>query len=244
MRLGIECEEQTGECSKGEFEVHGPPRVQYLNFCTVIQPGESLGRSRRVVLTDDQKQMMLALNEQTRESKRQMKNEYGFTELPKSPLAVIPLSETGDAQLTGIMSRILRRLRATKGSMRQYFGDFESRKVHSDVGKRPATAAMNHSMGCISRTQFERCIFNLCQLSERFEQAELALLFRKYEKCGKHFVIHVFITPESLCTGTNDSATPAQENSITTDLCAMSSKPKPKLTENNAPSNLLGGQLR
>jgi hypothetical protein len=179
---------KTGDFSERIGEVHGPPRVQYLNFCVVIQPGESLGRSRRVVLTDDQKEMMRALNEQTTESSRPILMKEGHAQLPKSPLAVKPLAATGDAKMHSIIRRILRRLRSTRGSIREFFADFDSRIVKSDGSVRPTTATMNHSMGCVSRTQFERCMFNLCQLSEQFEEADLALLFWKYEKCGERFV--------------------------------------------------------
>ena len=107
--------------------------------------------------------------------------------LPSSPLAVNALAPSGDKRLRTIFSRILKRLRGSRASIREYFDDLEIRKfdpaMHSRA--RPTTPSLTKSIGCMSRTQFERCITNLCSSYEHFEEQDLAILFRKYEKNGE-----------------------------------------------------------
>ena len=67
--------------------------------------------------------------------------------------------------------------------MRQYFGDFDARKRSTTKDTR--TAGMNKGIGCLSRTQFERSMFNLFGLHEPLNEEDLAILFRKYEKSGE-----------------------------------------------------------
>ena len=55
---------ETGEFSERIGQVHGPRRIQYLNFCFVIQPGERVDQSRRVALTDEQRHVMQALDDE------------------------------------------------------------------------------------------------------------------------------------------------------------------------------------
>lgn len=175
----VYCVSNAGEFSERLGEVHGPPRVQYLNFCCVLQPGEALGRSRRVDLTVEQKQIMLELDQQ--EASQRTKSRR--SEMPSSPLSFNFLANSGNVRLKHIFSRVLRRLNDARASMLDYFADFDSRKITVDK-TRPTTANITKSMGCLSRTQYERSMFNLCKSNEQFEPEDLAILFRKYEKNG------------------------------------------------------------
>jgi hypothetical protein len=159
--------------------VHGPPRVQYLNFCSVLQPGEVLGRSRRVDLTIEQNQIMLALDRKD----ESLRTKSRRREMPSSPLSVNFLAVSGNVRLKHIFARVLRRLNDSRSTMIDYFADFDSRKAVV-VKARPTTANITKSMGCLSRTQYERSMFNLCKSNEHFEPQDLAILFRKYEKNG------------------------------------------------------------
>ena len=177
----------SGEFSERMGEVHGPPRVQYLNLCCVLQPGEVLGRSGRVCLTDEQKRILLELDKRKVNQQKKARPR----ELPSSPMSVNFLADSGNTNLKRIFARILTRLKDTRGSIHDYFTDFDSRKVVVEKA-RPTTANITKSRGCVSRTQYERCMHNLHKSSDRLNAEDLAVLFRKYEKKGE-FNYYVFV---------------------------------------------------
>merc|ERR1712166_803474 len=81
-----------------------------------------------------------------------------------------------------LIHRIIETISKDRISVRDFLGRLDQRG--GNVKGTPSTPNANHTMGCMSRSQYLRGIRN-CNIGMTFSDDELALLFCKYDRHGE-----------------------------------------------------------